>query len=88
MNNAQIAKGDRVRDTITGYEGLVVCVADWINGCVRFGIQAEKLDKDGKPYPLEFFDAQQVELIEAGIYPEEREVIVKDDTGGPRDDPS
>ena len=58
MKNDQIAKGDRVKDTITGYQGLVVCVADWINGCLRLG-----------------------------VYPEPGEIVMSDDTGGPRDDP-
>lgn len=87
MKNDQIAKGDRVKDKITGYQGLVVCVADWINGCLRLGVQAEVLDKDGKVYPIEFFDVQQLELLEAGVYPEPGEIVMSDDTGGPRDDP-
>lgn len=57
--------GDRVRDKITGYEGVVTSITFWLNGCVRLAVQATVL-KDGKPVEAEWIDDQQVELAQEG----------------------
>jgi hypothetical protein len=36
-----------VKDTITGYSGIVVARHEYLNGCLRFSLQPDKLDKDG-----------------------------------------
>jgi hypothetical protein len=53
--------GDKVRDEITGYEGVYVARTDWLYGCRRLGIM--RADKDGKP-ETEWFDEPQVSLVE------------------------
>lgn len=74
--------GDKARDTITGFKGVVLGITTWFNGCRRHGLQSQKLDKDGKPIPLEWFDEPQLELVEqAAAGPETAP------TGGPRPDP-
>ncbi len=59
--------GDKVKDTITGYEGIAVARTCWLNGCVRICIQSNKL-KDGVPVAQQDFDEQQVALIKAGAH--------------------
>lgn len=61
--------GDKVKDTITGFKGVAVCRTQWLNGCVRIGIQPQELDKDGKPQEAQYFDVEQVELLEASVKP-------------------
>lgn len=61
----KVEKGDRVQDVITGFEGIVVCITDWLNGCIRVGVQSDKL-KDGKPLNAEYFDEVQVEILKKG----------------------
>lgn len=39
--------GDKVKDTITGYEGVVMAVAFHIHGCKRVLVEPIKLGKDG-----------------------------------------
>lgn len=72
--------GDKVRDTITGFSGTVVCRTEWLNGCVRFGIQAPALH-EGKPVDLQYIDAEQLELVELAP------ARVARSSGGDRQDP-
>ena len=59
--------GDLARDRITGYEGVVVAITTWLNGCVRISIQPRKLKEDGGYPKGETFDAHQVELVSAQV---------------------
>jgi len=54
--------GDKVKDTITGFEGTIVCVAVYLNGCIRYSIQP-KIDKAGLYQESETIDEEQLELI-------------------------
>ena len=72
----KIGLGDIARDTITGFEGVVVAITDWLNGCQRVSIQAAEL-KDGKPIDSVTFDAEQVCVVERA------EKITPSETGGP-----
>ena len=36
--------GDRVKDTISGRSGIVMCISDWLYGCQR--ITAQPVGKD------------------------------------------
>jgi hypothetical protein len=71
----------RARDKITGFEGIVVARDEWLNGCVRAGIQGEKLKEDGTPSDIQWFDEKQIELIAASTNPRRRK------TGGPTPTP-
>lgn len=61
----KFSQEDKVKDTITGFEGVVIARTDFINGCIRYGIQSIKLDKEGKPIDVEYFDEQQLVLVKA-----------------------
>lgn len=84
-----IELGDRVKDKITGFTGIVVCVSKWLNGCVRLVVQPEKLDK-GRVGMSETFDEEQLDMVH-------KKVIVTNKTaeaerpakapGGPRPHP-
>ena len=53
---------DKVRDTLTGFEGTIDCCTRWANGCIRYGVVAFEL-KDAKRV-FENFDEEDLELIE------------------------
>lgn len=74
--------GDVAKDTISGYEGVVVCVATWLHGCRRITIQPLKLNKDGAPHDGFTFDEPQLKLIKRAKVPKG-----DDTTGGPRPEP-
>lgn len=90
---ATVNVGDKVRDNITGIEGICIARTVWINGCVRICIQPQEA-KDGKPVEATTLDEPQLTVIQRqAIKPEpehtpERELVQEPlrRTGGPRDD--
>jgi len=80
--------GKRVRDTITGFEGIAVAIAHYLNGCTRVCIQPRKLkDRDGGSVAAEWFDDSQVKVLQRGGL---RTLFASSSTisqGGPQCDP-
>lgn len=74
--------GDEAKDKISGFTGVVTGRTDWLNGCTRFMLTPQKLDKDGKPRESQWFDDVQVVLVKAMGTPKARPA------GGPRDAPT
>ena len=73
--------GDKVRDKVTGFEGIAVAKTEWLNGCIRVTLQPP-ISKDGKIPESGTFDEPQLEVIEAGkVNTGSRE------TGGPAPNP-
>lgn len=62
----EIKLGDVAKDTITGFEGVVVARTEWLNNCVRLSLQPKKLQDNGKPIDSETFDETQLVVVEAG----------------------
>lgn len=56
---------DKVKDTITGFEGIVTAICTYGYGCVRCQVQSQKL-KDGKVQDAVWFDEPQLEVLEKG----------------------
>jgi hypothetical protein len=86
MKSKVVERGDRVRDEVTGFEGIVICRSVWLNGCVRFVVQAEHVGKDGVPIPCETIDAQQTKLIKKGVVTAGPD-LAEPELGGPRTAP-
>jgi hypothetical protein len=78
----EVKLGDRARDKISGFTGIVTGKCEYLNGCVQFLLRPEKLDKDGKRIDGEWVDYQQLELINSGTYFKN-----EDRPGGPQDHP-
>lgn len=86
-----IQLGDRVRCRITKVEGIVVVIANWLNGCRRIGIQQETLDKDKKVPDHLHFDEEQLEVVKRNVVPPkvpatpamQPQAVRKVGTGGP-----
>lgn len=55
--------GDVVRDKITGFTGVVTSRTEWLNGCVRFGVQSKELH-EGKVVDAQHFDEVQLEEVQ------------------------
>jgi hypothetical protein len=100
QGDIMIQNGDKVRDRITGFEGIVIGVTDWLYQCRRPIVQPMQLTSDGKIGDSQSFDEDQLEVIEAGAFalsrtptPEVRAETRQPEpttpkTGGPRDVPS
>ena len=59
---SKIELGMKVRDTITKFEGTAVSKHEYLYGCVRIGVQSDKM-KDGKPVEAQCFDEPQLEIL-------------------------
>lgn len=62
---ARISLGDRARDVVTGYTGVVVGRSEWLTGCSTYGLQT--LKADGTDACTLWFDEARVEVVERGV---------------------
>jgi len=69
--------GDEVKDSVTGYSGVILCRTQWLHNCNVYGLRSKKL-KDGKPTDLQYFDEPQLKLVK-----EVKVKVEKKKTGGP-----
>lgn len=83
MKDKQPAQlGDEVKDSVSGFRGVVVAVTDWLNGCKRITVQPP-IKKDGTLPGTETFDAEQINVVHAG-----RVKATPSLTGGPKQNPA
>jgi hypothetical protein len=72
---------DKVRDEVSGFEGLVTARYQFMNGCIRYAVSPTKLNDKGMPYEDKVFDEQQLTLKKAANPPR----TTTKHPGGPRD---
>lgn len=77
-----IKLGDKAKDRISGFTGIVTGEFKYLNGCVRLQLEPDKLDKDGKVIEGRIFDIEQIVLVQADKHP----VLAR--TGGPEAAPA
>lgn len=73
--------GDKVRDKVSGFEGIATARTEWLNGCLRWGI-SPRVGEDGKLPEDIWVDDQQIEVLEEDpqqFFPKEAHRM----TGGP-----
>lgn len=80
----KINLGDRVRDRISGFEGIVSAKSEYLNGCVRILVDPESLEDSGKLIKGAWFDDVQIELVEKSVL----EIEGRPNGGPSRSDPS
>jgi hypothetical protein len=68
--------GDKLKDKITGFSGVVIYRSQWLSNCNTYGLKPTIL-KDSKPMDTEQFDEPLLTLMEKKVHEENR------DTGGP-----
>jgi hypothetical protein len=78
--------GDEVKDQVTGTKGIALSRTEFLYGCVRVGVQIQKL-KDKIPGDLIYFDEPQLIIVTRGKLKPAKEAIIKiekkESTGGP-----
>jgi len=72
----KVPLGCRVKDKITGFEGIVISRSQWLNNCNTYGVKPSKL-KDDKPIDTQWFDEPQLKIVEEDVFKP------KQKTGGP-----
>lgn len=79
----RIELGDRVEDPITGFTGIAVVRAEYLQGCARIGVQPKAVK--GEIKDTQHFDEPQ--LIKTGTIKLPNRTTVVDDPGGYQDPP-
>ena len=59
-----ILLGQKVKDKVSGFEGIVLVITEAIGCCKQIGIQGP-LDKDGMPSKVVYIDEPQLEVVDA-----------------------
>lgn len=72
--------GDKAKDTVSGFVGIVVAKTEWLNGCYRITLQPT-VAKDGKLPDACTFDMEQLIVIK-----NKASKIPQKETGGDRPD--
>lgn len=65
---AKIQLGMRVKDQVTGFEGIASARTEYLYGCIRIAVQSTEL-KDGKPVDAQWFDEAQLSEVQKEIAP-------------------
>jgi hypothetical protein len=55
--------GAEAKDKITGFKGIIAGIAVHLSGDIHVALEPEKLDKDGSPVEIQFFNDTRVEVI-------------------------
>ena len=63
LGPVRIVLGYYVRDTLTGFEGVVTGRCEYLFGCVWLEVTPKGLTEDGKPMPGVWLDEERFELI-------------------------
>jgi len=59
MARCGIKMGDRVKDSISGFSGIVIGRAEYLYGCVQILVQPESLQEGGEPCESRWMDEQR-----------------------------
>lgn len=76
---SSIILGQKVKDKITGFEGIATSHVKYLTGCDQYGVTPQI--KDGKIECTEYFDYRRLEVTGEGIAMEE--VTEQNNPGGP-----
>ena len=79
MRNIKL--GSRVKDIVTGIEGIAIAKCIYMNGCIRYEVQPQGLEKN-KPIDSLWVDESQLNVKGKIAFPK------GDDPGGPGSIPS
>lgn len=60
-----IELGKKAKDKISGLEGTIICRAQYLTGCDRYGVQAPA--KDGKLEEIQWLDEDRFEVIDEPV---------------------
>lgn len=75
--------GDRVRDKVTGFDGIAIGMSRWISGCDQYAVQPCKVSKDGKVSDSVWFDVNRLDVVKKAVVKLATGAGVNDN-GGPR----
>lgn len=69
MGDREIRLGSKIKDPITGIEGIVVNRTTYLFDATSVGVERDGVDGDGKRHELAYFQEDRVAVLQT---PEER----------------
>lgn len=83
MNEWKVNLGDRVKDRINGFVGIVTGRADFLYGCRQVVVAPENLGSDMSKHPDgAWLDEDRVEVVEPAVHNQPESASVR--AGGPQ----
>ena len=52
--------GERVKDSINGFSGVITARAEYLYGCIRYLVEPQDLDEKGQPKESQWIDEQRL----------------------------
>jgi len=66
MGKKKIKLGDRVKDTLSGFTGVVIGITKYLHGCTVCGVKPPGLH-NGKPIDIQWFDEPQLKIVKRKV---------------------
>ncbi len=67
MTEFKFGQGDMVKDSISGFKGIVASRCDHFYGCNTYGVKQKKLKDDGTVQDAQWFDEPQLEMVKRKV---------------------
>lgn len=85
MNKNKVELGDKVKDAITGYQGVVMGITAYITGCDHVAVLSQTKKKDdGKPVDWVWFDITRLAVVKKNVVKLPKEETAQRKPGGPQ----
>ena len=78
-----IELGDKVRDLVNGMTGIVMQIAECLNGCRRIQVDPDTLKLDGAPGDGWWMDEYRLKVLKKGVLPRTGTAPAAEKPGGP-----
>lgn len=78
MDKAQFDFNQKVKDKVTGFEGIVLGRTEYATGCVQFGVCPTKVKDDGSLPDWNWLDGSRLIAV-----PNDDGIAVGKESGGP-----
>lgn len=63
----KFALGEKVKDIVTGYSGVIMGASVFLTGCNQYGVLPQKLSKDGDVTDWRWFDENRLIKVGKGV---------------------
>lgn len=64
INPQSIVLGAKVKDRISGFEGIASAKVEYLTGCTQIGVMPVGLTAEGKTKEWQYFDWQRLEIVD------------------------
>lgn len=83
---AKIELGDKVKEVVTGFTGVVTGIASYLTGCDQACV-TPRVKEDGSHVSGQWYDVTRLEVLKKGVVDVLGKTDGQDDPGGPQFSP-